>query len=432
MTIVKYFLLSSIICLFLSCKQDNASIDLLREAQAVIESEPEKALSLLDSIHTPENMDKDSYMQYIVKRVQAKYELHQDVTGDTLIFEAQKYFDTKNNPEKSALANYYAGCVNREMKKYDKSLSYFLKSSEYANKKRNNKLSGKIYEYIGALYLRQGLMDSAVINYKKAINYFNIERDSISTLRATNQVGRSYEDIGNLDSAYLYFSNALQIAENLNNKKHISNITQNLGATSFGMGEYDRAIAYFRSALSMEATNERQVRKINQLLLKTFNKTNDLSSAKEYALKVETSLPDVTDIHTIKIMYSTLSEYYKLTGNYKQALKYKELEIETAKQIAKEEQPLEMIKADTSFRIEQKDKVYGELLYNFYLYLSISVVILIIILIFVIFTFKQRKKDQETFRLEKEKFNKIKESLEASNRNYPRIEAEIKAMLEDN
>lgn len=55
---------------FFSCKKEDASFDLLKQAKSIADIKPLEALVLLDSIQNPESMDKDNYMQYITAYVQ--------------------------------------------------------------------------------------------------------------------------------------------------------------------------------------------------------------------------------------------------------------------------------------------------------------------------------------------------------------------------
>ncbi len=431
MKITSYSLLFLFLCLLLiSCQKDNTSYHLLKQAQTLIDTDPAKALTLLDSIRTPEDMDRDDYMQYIVAHVQAKYKTHQNITGDTIIFEAQKYFEDKGNLEQGALAHFYTGGVYSEKKMYAKSLKSFFNSYYYAKKIGDNNLSVKISDNIGALYFQQGVLDSAIIYYEKALGYYE-ENDSLSILRVSNLIGRSYEAMNKLDSAYSYFNRALTIAENLNNDQFKSQITQNLGLTSFGMDEYDKAIGYYQSVLSMKATGEDQKKQAYLYLLKIYTIKQDNNLAREYAAKVEASLPEVTYNHTTKEMYAALTNYYKLTGDYKQALHFKELESDTKDRIANEERPAEMIKADSNFRIEQNDKHFGEILSNFHLYLWASIIIIVGMVICIVLVRKQSKKDQKELDAQQERYNRYRERLQEMNAHYPDIEAEIKEMLRD-
>lgn len=47
----------------------------------------------------------------------------------------------------------------------------------------------------------------------------------------------------------------------------------NLGATCYGKKEYEKAIEYYQSALNMNVTGERQIQKINLILLNIYNET---------------------------------------------------------------------------------------------------------------------------------------------------------------
>lgn len=98
---IRILLFLSFSFLFISCTDRNiSSVNLLTQARDIIEVDPITSLALLDSISCPECMDRDSYMLYIVTRVQAKYKTYQDITADTLIFQAQRYFEKKNDTEK--------------------------------------------------------------------------------------------------------------------------------------------------------------------------------------------------------------------------------------------------------------------------------------------------------------------------------------------
>lgn len=358
---ISYFLLFLFSFSFISCKKDYTTIPLLKQAQEIVDSDPVKALVLLDSIHTPENMDQDNYMQYIVIHVRAKYKIHQDISNETLIFEAQKYFNNNSNSKQATIANYYAGCVYRDNQIRDKSLESFLHSGFYAAKIGDNILSAKVFDNIGALYFQEGIMDSAIANYEKALSYYIQEEDLRPILRVSNIMGRSYEAIGLINSAYVSFNNAYKIAIKLDDKRYISLTAQNLGVTYCDMGKYDEAIKYFRSTLNMQATQETQKRQIYMSLLKIYTIKQDTSGAREYALKIEESLPEVTYIHTTKEMYAALSNYYKLTGNYKQALQYNILNKITIQQIKNEESPAALLNADKTFYLMQKDKKIDKL-----------------------------------------------------------------------
>lgn len=416
---------------FFSCKKEDASFDLLKQAKSIADIKPLEALVLLDSIQNPESMDKDNYMQYITAYVQAKYKAQQEITNDTLIFDAQKYFNSIDNTQEAILANYYSGCVYRDKKMINESLESFLNSSYYTIKTGNNQMSAKIFDNIGALYFQQGLIDSATVNYQTALNYYQNLDDTISVLRVTNLIGRSFEAINKFDSAYIYFNNALQIAEIQNNNQYKSIILQNIALTYFGMQKYEKAIEYYQLALNIEEITEKQISQINLYLLKIYNIKGDLNSAKEYASKVEESTTKVDYIYTLKEMYSALAEYNKQIGDYKQALYYANLENEINQKILEQERPLSLLAADKSFYLDQKDKQIDQLHKHIFLYLSIATVVCLVLLIFSISIFKIHKRDKKEIKLQEEKYRRIKDQLLVMAAEYKDIEAEIEAILDE-
>lgn len=416
---------------FFSCKKEDVSFDLLKQAKSIADIKPLEALVLLDSIQNPESMDKDNYMQYITAYVQAKYKAQQEITNDTLIFDAQKYFNSIDNTQEAILANYYSGCVYRDKKMINESLESFLNSSYYTIKTGNNQMSAKIFDNIGALYFEQGLIDSATVNYQTALNYYQNLDDTISVLRVTNLIGRSFEAINKFDSAYIYFNNALQIAEIQNNNQYKSIILQNIALTYFGMQKYEKAIEYYQLALNIEEITEKQISQINLYLLKIYNIKGDSNSAKEYASKVEESTTKVDYIYTLKEMYSALADYNKQIGDYKQALYYANLENEINQKILEQERPLSLLAADKNFYLDQKDKQIDQLHKHIFLYLSIATVVCLVLLIFSISIFKIHKRDKKEIELQEEKYRRIKDQLLVMAAEYKDIEAEIEAILDE-
>lgn len=194
-------LLLLFVLMLFSCNRGEKSVILLKKAQDVVESNPSQALILLDSIHAPEKMDKDDCMQYIVTRIQAKYKTDRDITGDTLIFSAQQYFDKRNDPNKKALAHYYSAAVYNEKQMLDKSLICYLSAQRYARQAGNNLIAGRSLHNIGYTYYGEGLMDSAIVRLRQAMNcYDKVDGAELNKLQAINLIGLAYQDIKELDS----------------------------------------------------------------------------------------------------------------------------------------------------------------------------------------------------------------------------------------
>lgn len=419
--------------LLFSCQKNNSQEELLKKAEdSLVTGKPDVALNLLASIQNPEKMGKDDYMQYVVIYVGAKYETKADINSDTLIIEAQRYFNKKKNSEYTPLSNYYAAQFYDESGNFPKALESYMYTVYGAKESKNDLLVGKSFNNIGYIYFEQELLDSAIINYQKALlHYDKAENTDERKLRTLTNIGRSYEDHNKLDSAYYYFNKALNKATALRNDKDISYSLQNLGVVCYGMGEYDKAINYFQSILKIDDIDEVRTQKAHLYLLNIYNKKQDNKLAKQYADFVILDLPNVTYKYTIKEIYGALAEYYKQSGDYKQALAYSELEKTTHEQIEKESNAPALLSADKNFHLTQKDREIQQFRSDIYLLLVVGGVIICVILVFIFFVWNDNKRGKAEIRECAERYDEIKALLFAMGDKYPKIEAEIKSMLEN-
>lgn len=419
------------VTILFSCKDTNHSLGFLDRAQGIIESNPKQALIILDSIDNPRSMDTDSYMQYILAYVGAKHEMKADVGTDTLIFDAQNYFTEKGDYKNLALANYYAGCVYYAHNNLPESLESFMQAVYVASKLKENFLAGKSLNNIGYIYYAQDLFDSAAINYHKALFYYNkLKNVDQNKMRVFTNIGLAYEADNGLDSAYIYIQKGLNLAKDGGHKLQEIQIYQNLGVTCFGMGRYDKAIEYFQSALDMNLGKESETRQIYLYLLKIYNKKQDLNFAKQYADLVITNLPEVTYNYTTKEMYAALADYYQQSGEYKKSLEYRNLEKATKEEIEKEADGAALLAADKNFHLSQKDKEVKQFRSHIYLFLMIGGIAFCIVLVFFLFVWRDNKKGKAEIRECADRYNEIKVLLFAMGEKYPKIEAEIKSILE--
>lgn len=433
--LLKYLLYLLIAVSVFSCQEDKSQEKRLLDnaINNLAINRPEVSLDLLASIRNPRNMDQYNYMQYIVTYVGAKYELGEDITSDTLIFEAQKYFEKKGPLEEEVLANFYTAQLYNANNLYPQALELFMYTIVQARESGDELFIGRSYNNIGYIYYEQSIIDSAIINYQKALlHYDKVENSDKRKLRTLTYIGSAYTIEEKFDSAFLYFNKCLTLAKETENETYQFYSLKNLGVVSYGMQEYDKAIEYFQSALTMDSSDEVEIRKAYLYLLNIYNKKQDPKSAKEYVDLVIASLPEVTYNYTLKEMYAALAEYYKQLGDYKQALDYSELERATKDQIEKEANAPALLQADKNFHLAQKDREAAQLRTHLYLYLSIIAIIIFIVLLFLLFLWKEHKKNKEEIKLHTEKYEIIRGMLHSMNQRYPHIEAEIKSMLEDN
>lgn len=308
-------------------------------------------------------------------------------------------------------------------------------TADAADKLNNHLLAGKSLNNIGYIYFEQDIFDGAVVNYKKALQHYDkFENVDKRKLRTLTYIGSAYDALNKVDSSYLYFDKCLSLAKETKNKAYAFYSLKNLGVVCYGIKDYDKAIEYFESALALDIGDQvdrLEIQKTHTALLDIYTKIGDLKSAKEYARLVINDLSDVKYTYTLKVMYASLANYYRQTGDYKIAFYYKDLEVASQEQIGQETDAPALLLADKNFYLDQKDREAQIFRSDVFFIFLIGASAFCILLVFFMFVWRNHKKDQVDIQFYGDKYNELRQVLYDKTDKYPKIEAEIKAMLED-
>ncbi|MBF0577403.1 tetratricopeptide repeat protein [Dysgonomonas sp. GY617] len=415
-----------------SCKENKVTVDLLIQAQKIADSKPSDALVLLDSIPNPENLDKDNYMQYIVTRTQARFKNGQDISNDTLIFEAQNYFDSRNDPHNSALAHFYAGNVYYKRDLPDKALDSYLNAEVYARSSGDNILTGKSLYNIGYQYYNQDVIDSAIVHYNQALACFDQEPDTdLLKMQLLYSLGSAYFTKEDIDSAFITYNKGLELATKLDNPKYLTIFVNHLGVALGEKGMYKEASEKLHTSLGKVTSTVDSLRIYLNLSI-LHNRTGGLDSAQFYGNLITIRLNEISNKYVLRSVYGALKETYKMQRNYAEALRYTDLHSKTNQEIHNEEQSLELLVADKNFGLNQKEKQHAIYIGQVRYWLIVGGGLLLSLLILFVFSFRLNKKHKKEYSLQVEKYDHLKYRLTKMSYDTDKLEAELKSILDDN
>ena len=108
-----YLPLLAAIALLAACTK-SASLARLEAVEAVIDSDPEAAYYMLDSID-PATLHGEAHALYALLCTQADYQCYVPLTSDSLIRVATHYYGSSSPHHRAALAHYYLGCTYTEL-----------------------------------------------------------------------------------------------------------------------------------------------------------------------------------------------------------------------------------------------------------------------------------------------------------------------------
>lgn len=411
---LKYVLILLVIAfLCFSCKEESNSIALLNKAENVLENNPKQALAYLDSIESPQEMDKENYMLYIVSLVKARKTIDLSIANNTQIFKAQEYFNEKEDYKNGAQANFYAAWVYLENNEYSKVVQSFLQSASDAEKSNNKLFAGRSFNNIGYFYFQESIYDSAVISYKKSLNFYNeIENGFLEKLTTNTNLGLVYSAIHENDSAIVYFDKCLALSKSTNNRNYEFYSLQNLGINYYEMGLYDKSTEYLNDALAIDSIREElSIMQIKLYLLNICNKQRDTQKAKQYVDFIKANINKVRNDYTVKEIYAALSEYYNLVGDYKQALYYIKQEKLTKEQIEANNRAGELLKIENDFYLLKQEQKNHQLRSSLYLYIGVIAVVALLLLVFVLCMLAKNKRNKVKMKELLENYNILKSKI---------------------
>lgn len=203
-------LIAGLIALFaLSCKNGPSDLALLNRCESIAYSQPERAISILDSIQFPEDFGKDARYRYLLQLTQLRHQTSRNVTEDLQLQEATSYYTKKEIWDYVALSEYCLGVILMEKDSLDMAGAKLYSALRFVEISENDALKGMVLLEIGQLQLQQSKWPQADASLQKAIMYFERTADREHSAEALSSLAEIHEQIGNFDQAKRYRLNAL-------------------------------------------------------------------------------------------------------------------------------------------------------------------------------------------------------------------------------
>ena len=343
--------------LFTACNPQPEAPALLTQAETLMETKPDSAMLLIDSIFDPKaSLNREEYMRYLVASVQAKYKTYQDISGDTAVLQAVAYYKKQhNNPAMLVSAYYLAGCVLREKGDKNRSLDYLKNALTVALQAGNNMQQGLIYENMAYIYHQELLEDQAIDYYRKAYgNYRQVAGTETKQINVISLLAQNFLKNEQPDSALYYANQALAIADSIQNLKYQASVRNSIGVTYQEQKDFARSNFFLKEALlySPDSVTEYRIR-LN--MSDNYLQLNDYRSLNEILPAVKQSLDISDNLYYKSAVLGLLTNYEKRRGNYAQALAYTEEDMQIQSDIFDSNQSDLVIEAEKKFDFSKKE-----------------------------------------------------------------------------
>jgi len=239
------------ILLLTACGESKRNRQLLERAETIMNDSCDVALSILqDSIDASTLTTERGRAIYAVLLSQALDKNYIDLTSDSIIAPAVKYFANGDDPHYAMLSHYYYGRIFENANNKHNAITQYTKATNYINKTSDHLIHGLIFSHLGKLYENSLDYPKSIESYINAFNNYNVTNSYRHKIFALYNASCSYRGNQDYQNAKTLISQVITEATKYNDHKLIQIGTEEFIIQQISTGDYQEAINLYEYLLS--------------------------------------------------------------------------------------------------------------------------------------------------------------------------------------
>lgn len=290
-----------------SCSSPSVKNQLLLCADSLMETYPDSALSILESITYPQKMPRADRALYALLPTQARHKNYIALEDDSLIKTAVDYYGDKKKSLRAAKAHYYWGAIYSEKGYASFAVEEYLTAIRLMPVR--NEFLAMIYDNLAECYEEDRLYNVAIENYRAAYQILKGKDEQTYPMRG---IARVFLLQNEKDSALYYYQQALDCALADQDSSLIGALYHDLAMVYSEKKDYIQADKFVSKAILLQGQDA-----INTCLSKAqiMLNLNKLDSASYFFSKNM----DELDIYGKAVCYDGMYQIAKRKGEWKTA-----------------------------------------------------------------------------------------------------------------
>ncbi len=167
-----------VLCAVLSCSDDSAVVEELDWAEAVMEEHPDSALALLDTLDRNRLRTRGAKARHALLYSQALDKNWIDLSTDSIIKPAVRYYARHGSPDDRLKAQYYLGRIYQNAGDNESAMRCFVNAEKYASKCDDAGMAGRLYTAMTAIYYSIYQFEMALEASANAADYYLLDADT--------------------------------------------------------------------------------------------------------------------------------------------------------------------------------------------------------------------------------------------------------------
>ena len=290
-----------------SCSSPSVKNQLLLCDDSLMETYPDSALSILESITYPQKMPRADRALYALLLTQARHKNYIALEDDSLIKTAVDYYGDKKKSLRAAKAHYYWGAIYSEKGYASFAVEEYLTAIRLMPVR--NEFLAMIYDNLAECYEEDRLYNVAIENYRAAYQILKGKDEQTYPMRG---IARVFLLQNEKDSALYYYQQALDCALADQDSSLIGALYHDLAMVYSEKKDYIQADKFVSKAILLQGQDA-----INTCLSKAqiMLNLNKLDSASYFFSKNM----DELDIYGKAVCYDGMYQIAKRKGEWKTA-----------------------------------------------------------------------------------------------------------------
>lgn len=290
-----------------SCSSPSVKNQLLLCADSLMETYPDSALSILESITYPQKMPRADRALYALLLTQARHKNYIALEDDSLIKTKLDYYGDKKKSLRAAKAHYYWGAIYSEKGYASFAVEEYLTAIRLMPVR--NEFLAMIYDNLAECYEEDCLYNVAIENYRAAYQILKGKDEQTYPMRG---IARVFLLQNEKDSALYYYQQALDCALADQDSSLIGALYHDLAMVYSEKKDYIQADKFVSKAILLQGQDA-----INTCLSKAqiMLNLNKLDSASYFFSKNM----DELDIYGKAVCYDGMYQIAKRKGEWKTA-----------------------------------------------------------------------------------------------------------------
>lgn len=245
-------ILSCLFCFLLAgCGQKESNSQLLRQADFLMESQPDSALALLRTMPYPYKLKGKEQADYCLLLTQAEYKNYLPFTSDSLLTIAITYYQSVGDNVSLGKSFYYEGCFYDEQKEYSRAAELYKRAESLLQQTNDNVMLALLYNAMGHLDRKSDLKEEALQQFKKALSYSEQSGEVYHIAMDLQEIAKMYRVLDKPDSAGIYYARIVPYLPQCEESR-MATIFHNIGVYNEDYGSLDLAEKYILKSLELE------------------------------------------------------------------------------------------------------------------------------------------------------------------------------------